>query len=126
MWSNYKMCVATFYDEGDADPAARYPDAPSLASALAALGSRQGAPTWCSNPYIEHGRGNASTNCIGCHQHGGTGETVDSVLGAPDRFPDFGRTKVRESFPADYTFTTDGVLDLAAEMRARVEALTPP
>ncbi|NIS36800.1 MAG: hypothetical protein GWN73_40355, partial [Actinobacteria bacterium] len=55
-----------------------------LASALRAAA---GGPSWCSNPYIEHGRGNARTNCIGCHQHGGSEVFTDrDGDGALDRF----------------------------------------
>jgi hypothetical protein len=125
-FAHYKMCVATAYGEKDAQPGASFRAThPSLAGSLDASAAA-GPSTWCSNPYLETQEHAATTNCIGCHQHGGTGETVDTILGAPDRFPDFGRTKLRASFPSDYAFTTDGGLELAEGMRARVEALTPP
>lgn len=123
--ANYKMCVVTAYQEKDAAPGSSFAAVqPTLAAALGAA-SAEGPSTWCSNPYLETAERAAKTNCIGCHQHGGTGETSDTILSAPERFPDFARTKLRESFPADYAFTTEGGLDLAAGIRARVEALTP-
>jgi hypothetical protein len=106
-WASYKMCVVTGYAEKD--PA--QPGGPS---------------TWCSNPYLEVGANNAQTNCIGCHQHGGTGETTQSILGAPDAFPDHARTKLRTNFPADYAYTTSAGLDLASSMKDVITALTPP
>ncbi len=109
-WDHYKMCVVTAFDEKDrsarvdsADPA-----------------------SWCSNPYLEQGAGAAKTSCIGCHQHGGTGESTASVLADGARFPAHGREKVRANFPGDYTFTTSTGLDLASDFRAKVEALTSP
>ncbi len=69
-WRNYKMCVSTSYIEGDPDPRGGFGG--SLGDALAAVHRGVGAPSWCSNPYLEQGTGNAGTNCIGCHQHGGT------------------------------------------------------
>ena len=59
--SNYKMAVTVDYQERDSDPAA-VQCYPSLAEVLQAT-SADGF-TWNSNPYIEHGRGNARTNCI--------------------------------------------------------------
>ena len=77
-WKNYKMCVASSYLEGDPDPRGGQPG--SLGDALAAVNGGVGAPTWCSNPYLELGAGNAQTNCIGCHQHGGTTLTPEVIL----------------------------------------------
>jgi hypothetical protein len=124
-FANYKMCVATAFSEKDPAPGKSFAyGQPSLAAALDVTAA-EGPSTWCSNPYLETQEHAATTNCIGCHQHGGTGETADTVLEDPKRFPDFGRTKVRTSFPTDYGFTTDGGLDLASEFRARIEALAP-
>ena len=79
-WRNYKMCAVAWYLEEDTRTAAqRFPRQTSLSSALKAT-STPGKPTWCSNPYIEHGRGNAATNCIGCHQHGGDRLAHRSIL----------------------------------------------
>lgn len=126
-FANYKMCVVTAYSEKDAAPGASFVarGMPSLAASLAAAAG-EGPATWCSNPYLETPLRAAKTSCIGCHQHGGTGETTETVLGNPDRFPDVGRTKLRATFPSDYAFTLEGGLDLAAEMRLRADALTPP
>jgi hypothetical protein len=122
---NYKMCVATAYEEHDPAPGAAFEaDHPGLAAALSAAAAH-GPSTWCSNPYLETAQHAARTNCIGCHQHGGTGETTGTILQDPVAFPDSGRTEVRDNFPVDYAFSTHGGLDLAAEMLARIEALTP-
>ncbi|HEU4406835.1 MAG TPA: hypothetical protein VFS43_16325 [Polyangiaceae bacterium] len=123
---NYKMCVTTAFEEHDPAPGAAFEaEHPSLAAALSAAAAH-GPSTWCSNPYLETAEHAARTNCIGCHQHGGTDETTDTILQNPAAFPDAGRTKVRANFPVDYAFSTHGGLDLAAEMLARIEALTPP
>jgi cytochrome c553 len=123
---NYKMCVTTAYEENDPAPGASFEAAhPSLAASLSAAAAH-GPATWCSNPYLETAEHAARTNCIGCHQHGGTNETSDTVLQNPAAFPDSGRKKVRDNFPVDYAFSTHGALDLAADMRVRIEALTPP
>jgi len=131
-WSNYKMCVVTAYTESDPDPGRHFdseddPQRQSLADALRAVhvlpaavpgggegeGEGEGeanedlsagVPTWCSNPYLERGAGNQETNCIGCHQHGGTAIKVEDILDDPTGFPHRGRTQIREAFPADYVW----------------------
>ena len=131
VWSNYKMGVVVDYLEGDADPAAHYPDHPSLAASLNASLSQE---TWLSNPYIEHGRGNAKTNCVGCHQHGGSivgqdlngdGELdpfdLELVIDSPELFPSNGRTKIRSMFPADYLWSTSRVDSVSQVIRSQVE-----
>ena len=133
VWSNYKMCVVVDYTEGDADPGARFPDHPSLAAAIAVPSAGAGAPSWCSNPYIEHGRGNARTNCIGCHQHGGSlaGQDLDAdgrpdpfvlerVIDSENLFPNNGRTQIRSVFPTDYLWSPLRVDDLAHVMSHEV------
>lgn len=122
-WKNYKMCVVTGYEEKDPDPTGGFPTGPgSLGDALAATYKGVGAPTWCSNQYIERGAHNAQTNCIGCHQHAGTNLRSEAVLEDAVAFPDFGRTKIRKNFPADYVFAAvqppEGI---AAIMQTRVE-----
>lgn len=107
-WGNYKMCVVTAYEEKD----------------MAARAQAGEPASWCSNPYLETGAHAATTSCIGCHQHGGTPETTDSILSSPLRFPSNGRAKVRKNFPTDYAYTTSAGLDLAAEIRSRIDALT--
>ncbi len=131
VWSNYKMCSVTFFDEDDDDAASRFATLPSLADAIDAT---TGGPTWCSNPYLEHGPGNAATNCIGCHQHGGA--TVDfdrdgdslldaleqeRIISEEERFPEHGRTQIREVFPADYLYSFNRVDDFAGVMASEVE-----
>jgi hypothetical protein len=122
-FESYKMCSVVAYDEED--PGAETGSAPSLEAALAATRAF-GPRTWCSNPYLEHGRGNAKTNCIGCHQHGGTGLTSSSVLEGPTAFPDGSRAKSRANFPADYLFVTSTGLELASLMKAKVDQLSAP
>ena len=63
-----------------------------------------GGPTWCSNPYLETGAGNAATNCIGCHQHAGTDIDVEKILGDEAAFPARGRTELRKDFLTDYSY----------------------
>ncbi len=134
-WSNYKMCVTVDYAEEDEDPVGRYGDVPSLQAALAASGHENGAPTWCSNPYIEHGAGNARTNCIGCHQHAGTREfpdgsefELDAIIGEEDgtvsatnQFPNNGRTRRRDIFATDYSWAFSRMDDLTELIRREVE-----
>lgn len=107
-WTNYKMCVVTIFAESDPDPTGGFADtAPSLAHALAAVHTGEGNPSWCSNPYIENGAGNAGTNCIGCHQHGGTDMDFQGMLTGPTALPAHGRTQVRNNFPTDYSWAVN-------------------
>ena len=134
VFSNYKMCAVSFYEEADTDVASAYGEAPSLAEALRASNDGgAGAPTWCSNPYIEHGRHNARTNCVGCHQHGGSAVMrdrdgdgaldpfdLDAVIDDETTFPQTGRTQVRDMFPADYLWSLTRVDDLAHVIESEV------
>jgi mono/diheme cytochrome c family protein len=143
VWSNYKMCVVVDYQESDADMLARFDDLPSLQDALAATNPEPGAPTWCSNPYIEHAAGNARTNCIGCHQHAGTrfkesfGDgpsdepvafDVDEIIAdestelhEANRYPANGRLRRRTHFAADYSWAFSRLDDLSELVRTEVE-----
>lgn len=134
VWQNYKLCTVTDYVEGDADPAARFGEAPTLAAALTAAANVPAGPSWCSNPYIEHGRGNARTNCIGCHQHGGSlvGPDIDQdgkldafplerVIDSEQLFPLNGRARVRDVFPTDYLWSTLRIDDVAHLFKSEVE-----
>ena len=105
-FARYKLCSVVAFEEGDAEPSGGFDgDHESLAHALAAVHSGAGGPTWCSNPYIERGAGNAATNCVGCHQHAGTALRSEDILASPEAFPDFSRTEQRPSFPSDYVFS---------------------
>ncbi|MEM6957523.1 MAG: hypothetical protein AAF411_15130 [Myxococcota bacterium] len=112
-WGGYKMCVVTDFVEGDLD--LQGIDEPDLHAALA---ERAYDSTECSNPYIEEGAGNATTNCIGCHQHAGAslsteailaGEFDGAVVDAPARFVE------RQNFPTDYVFSASLVKALLDE-----------
>jgi hypothetical protein len=117
-WKNYKMCVASAYLEGDADP--RGGQTGSLGDALESVHTGVGTPTWCSNPYLEKGPGNVGTNCIGCHQHGGTDITPEDILAT---LPHNGSTRVRNNFFTDYLWAIKGGQgeDLSALVQAEVD-----
>lgn len=140
VWSNYKMCVVVDYMERDGQVLDRFADFPTLQAALEATTPIAGAPTWCSNPYIEHEAGNARTNCIGCHQHAGT--TYDEAinngqfmpfdlaaviadespnLSALNRYPSNGRVKRRNMFATDYSWAFSRLDDLTELIRTEVE-----
>jgi len=116
-WRNYKMCVTTDFVERDPDPRGGMPG--TLGDALAATHGGAGAPTWCSNPYLEKGAGNAGTNCIGCHQHGGTDLTAEQVL----ELPHHGATRVRNNFFTDYSWAIKGGMgdDLSSSVKAEID-----
>ena len=72
--------------------------------------------SWCSNPNIETHPANARTSCIGCHQIAFTeNEARSQVHGAPVEasfahamfgdYPQFGRTRVRKNFPAEFSWS---------------------
>ena len=120
VWSNYKMNVVVDYKEKDLNPGQWFADQPTLADAINAAADSD--LTWSSNPYLEHERGNAKTNCIGCHQHGGStmgpdldGDSIadpfdlELVIDSPILFPSNGRIQQRELFPADYLWSTQRV-----------------
>jgi hypothetical protein len=117
-WRNYKMCVSTSYLERDPDPRGGFGG--SLGDALAAVHRGVGAPSWCSNPYLEQGPGNAGTNCIGCHQHGGTSLTPESILAG---LPHHGSTRIRNNFFTDYLWAIKGGNgeDLSSIVQAEVD-----
>lgn len=103
-WDRYKMCATTWFEEED-DTFEGVGDEVRRASTL------RGAETWCSNPFIEAGEGLAATNCIGCHQHAGTGALSEAILNGeitPTARP--GRLLERTNFPTDYVFST-GIID---------------
>lgn len=116
-WKNYKMCVVTSYMEGDADPRGGFTG--SLGDSLAAVTGGAETPSWCSNPYLELGENNAGTNCIGCHQHGGTQLTPLAILDMQHH----GATRVRNNFFTDYLWAIQGGQgeDLSAIVQAEVD-----
>lgn len=122
IWRNYKMCVVTSFTERDRDP--RGGAAGSLGDALAAMHEADG-PAWCSNPFLEVGAGNASSSCIGCHQHGGTALRSEEILTDPLAFPAFGRTQLRNNFPTDYAFAITQGDQLGRMLADEVEFWTP-
>ncbi len=117
-WKNYKMCVTSSYVERDSDP--RGGDAGSLGDALASVHAGVGAPSWCSNPYLEQGKGNAATNCIGCHQHGGTALKPEEILALQ---PHRGVTRTRNNFFTDYLWVVKGGggEDLSSIIQAEID-----
>jgi len=117
-WDHYKLCSVVAFDEGDPDPSGGFADdLPSLGASLAATHDPDGGRTWCSNPYLEEGDGNAASNCVGCHQHAGTGLRSEDILTDAERFPDHGRRLVRAAFPSDYVFGVSVGDDLGAMYR---------
>jgi hypothetical protein len=125
-WRNYKMCVVTAFREGDEDPRGGA-SAASLAESLAAVHAGAGGPTWCSNPMIELGHGNAASSCVGCHQHGGVAALRSEDILADDvRFPDNGRAQVRNNFVDDYTWAITAGDRLGRLFADEVEYWSPP
>jgi hypothetical protein len=111
-WRNYKMCVVVDYQDSkyamDDDFRDKYP---TLAASLDETFDNPATNTgnsWCSNPFIERRKNNARTNCMGCHQHAGTGIANESIFkGDEVNFPNSARLKVRTNFMADYLFSFD-------------------
>jgi hypothetical protein len=105
-FSHYKLCSVVAFDEADPDPSGGFEsDAPSLAEALVQTHSGVGGPSWCSNPYIEDGVGNAATNCLGCHQHAGTGLRTEEILEDANAAGRSARARELDTFPSDYVFS---------------------
>ena len=85
------------------------------------------ATTWCSNPNIETHPGNGRTSCVGCHQlsaadhpaPGGRQGIDPALLGD---LPQFGRTKVRRNFPADFAWSYGVWRTLLASCKDIVDA----
>lgn len=113
-FQNYKLCSVVAFNEADPDPTGGFDELPTLADSLEAAYAGFGGPTWCSNPYLEEGEGNAGSNCIGCHQHAGTGLRTETLLAHPSDFPDHTRKLVRADFPSDYVFGVSVGDDLGA------------
>jgi hypothetical protein len=116
-WNHYKMAVAVGFEEQDPDPRGGFTG--TLGDALAATHDKV---SWASNPYIERGAHNAQTNCIGCHQHSAD-STLNSekILADEVKFPKAGRSKLREVFASDYSFSVFGMPEgLAPAMKERM------
>ena len=85
------------------------------------------ATTWCSNPNIEVHPGNGRTSCVGCHQlsaanhpaPGGRRGIGPVLLGD---LPQFGRTKVRQNFPADFAWSYGDWRELLKSCKELVDA----
>ena len=124
---NYKLCSVVAFDEQDADPSGGFEaEHPSLAQALSVTYGGSGGPSWCSNPYLEEGDGNAATNCIGCHQHAGTRLSSEEILGDGERFPEHGRTLLRRAFPSDYVFAATAGDAIGAMLVETESHFSPP
>lgn len=116
VWRNYKMCVVTAFDERDRDPRGGF--AGGLGDALAAVHE---PASWCSNPMLEQGAHNATSSCIGCHQHGGTTTRSEDIL----QLPLDGRTQLRNNFPTDYSFAVITGDEVGRMLADEVEFWTP-
>jgi hypothetical protein len=103
-WDQYKMCATTWFEEEDSAFT-------GVTEEIRRASTLRETESWCSNPFIESGEGAAATNCIGCHQHAGTGVLSEGILGgdltATER-P--GRFLERNNFPTDYVFSA-GIID---------------
>jgi hypothetical protein len=126
-WSHYKLCTSVAFEERDPDPSGGFgSDLPSLGAALSAAYAGFGGPSWCSNPYIENGAGNAATNCVGCHQHAGTGLQTADILADGVHFPEHSRKRVRDDFRSDYVFAVSVGDDLGAMFQETEDYYTAP
>jgi hypothetical protein len=122
VWSNYKMCVVTDFDDSALDHDELRTRYPSLALAIDAVKDNKdlNRRSWCSNPYLEKGANNQKTNCVGCHQYAGTSEDSNQIPSSVV-FPDFGRARVLSSFATDYLWSiTADPENLREKVRARV------
>jgi hypothetical protein len=95
-WQNYQLCSVSHFQHSD------------------------NSSTFCSNPYIETGDGQAKSNCIGCHQHAGR-NSYDSING-PKTEPESGRKKRETQFPGDYLWSfSQAPDDFQALLKAEFE-----
>ncbi len=110
LYANYKMCVASTFEEKDplvTGGQANKGDLPTdLLAALKASYRAMKPATWCSNPFIEHMPHGGKTNCIGCHQHGGP-DGID--MPTANRPSD--TLKVGRRFPGDFMASFHGGKD---------------
>lgn len=112
-WDHYKMCATTWFEEEDRE-------FDGVTEEIRAASTLRGTESWCSNPFIESGVGAAATNCIGCHQHAGTGTSSEEILAGelvPGERP--GRLKERNNFPTDYVFSVDVIDALIGALAER-------
>lgn len=117
-WASYKMCaVSGFEEHGEMDPKFEE-DFPSLSASLREIQKALGGSQWCSNPFLEEGRGNMATNCIGCHQHAGSLLSQEEILSDPH----LARMKSRDLRPADYMWSFNQGSDPLGYKRAPAAA----
>jgi len=119
-WNQYAMCVTIEDVERDPDPTGGAED-PGLAAALEAVNESVLGSSWCSNPYIDGAPGLVRSNCVGCHQHAFTGVRPGETVMDELRYPDLGRTFVRNNVPADGFWGIDAGDDIAAMMQETVD-----
>jgi hypothetical protein len=119
-WNQYAMCVTIEDVERDPDPTGGAED-PGLAAALAAVNESVLGSSWCSNPYIDGAPGLVRSNCVGCHQHAFTGVRPGETVMDELRYPDLGRTFVRNNVPADGFWGIDAGDDIAAMMQETID-----
>jgi hypothetical protein len=103
-WNNYKMCNTLTFDATHQ----QFEDLQqfqSLKAAFEVIAENLPGKSWCSNPFLEQGHDNFKTNCIGCHQHGGSLLSNEDILARGAVDGQFALTKVRRNFPADYAWS---------------------
>lgn len=78
---------------------------PSLSRAYQITNEFNEGYSWCSNPYIEHGAGNAKTNCMGCHQYAGQNLNPLDLLKASITDPLVILKQDNDQVPLDYSWS---------------------
>jgi hypothetical protein len=79
--------------------------APAVKNLLRHLWKENSGASWCSNPHLELGAGNARTNCAGCHQYAGLRLQPDALLKSSWPKPSLILEPQRKNFPADYLWS---------------------
>jgi hypothetical protein len=105
LFSHYKICAVTRFQDDAEDWAALSQKYPDLAAAFEAARSGNPGQSWCSNTYLEMGTHNQRSNCIGCHQFAGTDAQQDKILQDAQQFPQHGSTQQRSTFVTDYVWS---------------------
>ncbi|SMF22520.1 hypothetical protein [Pseudobacteriovorax antillogorgiicola] len=99
---HYQMCSVASYNQQDLRH--NFSDA-SLLGFYNAFSTLDHTQTWCSNPYIEHGKNNQKTNCLGCHQYAGEISRSQDITEILNNDPTQLISQYRTSFQSDYTWS---------------------